>query len=354
MMTPLGSIFRTGANKPPKIDQHSLFTSIQVSAAVLQGDLQVYEPWKRKRSKPKECHVTLYVNETSPFLVWHKIEKGNKQVNAVVANIVPDDNPASPNATPKPRCVLPVSRAKLRKTTGGSFELTDFASSLTFRFVASTIKEAESWVKKLSSESLREAKLDMRSICSSCSSFSSSTSSFNSHTSPDSSPNEGGRFFPASNNGEREQNAKSRHRKSASFSDATGALMQLLNNGTPGRLQPITPEDGLEIPEESTPNLDVFAVKSTADHIAACKLGHVRSNSKTFPRVQASKAAAAARQQQQHMRAQPHLGIHVALDRHRPELRQARSTPTESPTEKPSPDFSTLPFSEFFVHVPST
>lgn len=41
MMTPLGTIFRSGNNKPPKIDQHSLFTSIQVSVPVLEGDLQV-------------------------------------------------------------------------------------------------------------------------------------------------------------------------------------------------------------------------------------------------------------------------------------------------------------------------
>jgi len=40
-MTPLGSIFKYGASKPPKIDQHSLFTSIQVSEAVLHGTLQV-------------------------------------------------------------------------------------------------------------------------------------------------------------------------------------------------------------------------------------------------------------------------------------------------------------------------
>ena len=42
MMTPLGTIFRPGSNKPPKIDQHSLFTSIQVSVAILEGDLQVW------------------------------------------------------------------------------------------------------------------------------------------------------------------------------------------------------------------------------------------------------------------------------------------------------------------------
>ena len=40
MMTPLGTIFRPGS-KPPKIDEHSLFTSIQVSVAILEGDLQV-------------------------------------------------------------------------------------------------------------------------------------------------------------------------------------------------------------------------------------------------------------------------------------------------------------------------
>jgi len=264
------------------------------------------------------------------------------------------DGPAIPVA--KPRCVLSVSKAKLRKTAGGSFELTDFVSSLTFRFVANTVQEANRWIEKLSVETMREAKLDMRSICSSRSSFSSSTSSFSSHQSPDVSLNEGNHFFPPSSCDAHQ--TTSRHRKSASFSDSTGAVAQLLSSdGVPGALVAKTANKSSD---EVAVQLDLFGVKSTADHIAACKLGHTRSNSKTFPRVQTSKNSSAIRQQ--HVRAQPHLGIHMALDKHRPELRNAmNSTPANKPastnaaaTEQTGCVQSTLPFSEFFVNVPRT
>uniref|UniRef100_H2Z5V6 PH domain-containing protein n=1 Tax=Ciona savignyi TaxID=51511 RepID=H2Z5V6_CIOSA len=224
-MTPLGSIFKSGAIKPPKIDQHSLFTSIQVSVPILEGKLQVYEPWRRKRNRPKECHVTLYANETSPFVVWSKVDK----VKPPGSGAASSSGSESPTSTfSKIRCVLSVSRAKMCKTTGGSFEVTDFASSLTFRFIADSVREANRWVEKLAEESLREANLDMRSICSSCSSFSSSTSSFSSHTSPD-SVDGAARCFSVSSVDASER--KIFHKKSASFSDTNGAMIHLLSTG---------------------------------------------------------------------------------------------------------------------------
>ncbi|CAK8683698.1 unnamed protein product [Clavelina lepadiformis] len=347
MMTPLGSIFKSGTCKPPKIDEHGLFTSIQVSVPVLEGDLQVYEPWRRKRNRPKECRVTLYVNETSPFLVWCKLEKSR---NLQTGSSGSAGEPLSSPTANKPRCVISVSRAKLAKTTGGSFELTDFASNLTFRFISRTIREAETWVEKLAEESLREANLDMRSICSSCSSFSSSTSSF---SSPDASPNDSNvRFFPAPNTNN--PGSKSNHRKSASFSDASGALIHLLNNGGTGI--PLSPSPAIGRISEDTMDggeleSEVFAVKSTASHVAACKLGHIRSNSKTFPRAQAT----SRQKQQQHMRAQPHLGLNIVLDKHRPDLRSViPDVELHTKPEHTNANRSKLPFSEYFVNVPSS
>ena len=252
----------------------------------------------------------------------------------------------------KPRCVISVSRAKLAKTAGGSFEMTDFASNLTFRFIAKTIREAEVWVEKLAEESLREANLDMRSICSSSSSFSSSTSSF---PSPVGTPaNDSSRRFFAST-GRCNVNL---HRKSASFSDATGAIMQLLEKDEIENEIATPLDDSLTGHSEvwHSPNEDLFAVKSTAAHLAASKLGHMRSSSKTFPRAQNSKSSAARRQQQQHhIRAQPHLGLSIVPDKHRPELRNVVSDiPRQSKAKVASSRQSQLPFSEFFVHVPET
>nr|XP_002128770.1 uncharacterized protein LOC100175398 [Ciona intestinalis] len=342
-MTPLGSIFKSGATKPPKIDQHSLFTSIQVSVPILEGKLQVYEPWRRKRNRPKECHVTLYANETSPFLVWSKVDK----VKQSSTSTSPSGGDSPTSTFSKVRCVLSVSRAKMCKTTGGSFELTDFASSLTFRFIADTIREANRWVEKLAEESLREANLDMRSICSSCSSFSSSTSSFSSHASPDSIDGVS-RCFSASSTDSAER--RTLHKKSASFSDANGAMMHLLTSGSGNLPLPLPSVGRINEDDGQIENFDqeVFTIKTTEAHLAACKVGHVRSNSKTFPRALGSR--------QPHIRAQPHLGIGLAVDKHRPELRNALKSDSsqDRPLSDTVRDRSGLPFSEFFVNVPNS
>ena len=108
--------------------------------------------------------------------------------------------------------------------------------------------------------------------------------------------------------------------------------------------------------EDLVQNEDSFAVKSTSEHIAASRLGHIRSSSKTFPRSQNSKISAARRQQQQHhIRAQPHLRLNMVLDKHRPELRNVVTDIPRPSKVKTTPSRSSeLPFSEFFVHVPDT
>jgi len=231
--------------------------------------------------------------------------------------------------------------------------MTDFASNLTFRFIAKTIREAEIWVEKLAEESLREANLDMRSICSSSSSFSSSTSSFPSPVATPASDSSR-RFFASS--GRAHVNL---HRKSASFSDATGAIMQLLEKDEIENQIATSPSDDSFTEHSGTrkaSNEDLFAVKSTDAHIAASKLGHIRSSSKTFPRAQNSKTSAARRQQQQHhIRAQPHLGLSIVPDKHRPELRNVVSDiPRQTKAKVVSSKQPELPFSEYFVHVPDT
>ena len=236
--------------------------------------------------------------------------------------------------------------------------MTDFGSNLTFRFIAKTIREAELWVKKLAEESLRETKLDMRSLCSSCS---SSTSSFPSPVATPSDPN--GRFFSASASTKR--SAIKLHRKSASFSDAAGAIMQLLEKDemkkqAQSAAQSSNGHDSTRFPSLIEPE-NIFAARSTASHVAASDLDHMRSSSRTFPRTQTSRAIAARRQQQKqqqqqqqhHIRAQPHLGLSV-LDKHRPDVREAMSNfPLQDKDIETTTNSSELPFSEYFVNVPN-
>ena len=229
--------------------------------------------------------------------------------------------------------------------------MTDFASNLTFRFIAKTIREAEMWVEKLAEESLREANLDMRSICSSCSSFSSSTSFPSPIATPASDSSR--RFFAPCN-----RNVVKLHRKSASFSDATGAIMQLLERDEMQQETAKLPSDDCltDHSDQLTNGEDFFAVKSTAAHIAASELGHIPSSSKTLPRAQNSKASAARwKQAQHHIRAQPHLGLSIVSDKHRPELSNVvTEIPCQSKAKANTLSRSDLPFSEYFVHMPDS
>lgn len=327
-MPPLGSIFRSGTSRP-KVDQHSLFTSIQVSVPVLQGTLQIYEPWKKKRVKARACHVTLYANDTSPFLVWSKTPNPTSGKSPVSPTSHSVTGPANAEAVGnKPRCVLPVSRAKVTKTTGGCFEVVDFATSSLFRFVAPTIRESEMWVERLKTESQREANLDMGSICSNCSSSSSS------HPSPGS--NEYGGFFSSSPSTPTAFHRSGYHMAAArenSFRDTSSSASDSAN---------FVHDLGIDDETDSS-----FRVERPSDlPVFGDESEYGANASETFPRAKVVK--------QRHTRAQPHLGANLhTVDKHRPDLGNLlRNTNQSHVTE--SEGRSKLPFSEYFVNLPST
>ncbi|XP_039272662.1 uncharacterized protein LOC120346934 [Styela clava] len=316
-MPPLGSIFRSGSGRP-KVDQHSLFTSIQVSVPVLQCNLQIYEPWKKKRVKPKLCQVTLYTNDTSPFLVWNKIinPTPGKSPRSPTANLQGGTNPDVPTCG-KPRCVLPVSRAKVTKTTGGCFEVVDFATSAMFRFVAPTIYESEMWVKHLKTESQREANLDMGSICSSCSSSSSS------HPSPVGNEYTNGVFSstPSTPNGFSRPGYHTRQQSYSGMSDPT-----LVADDRESDMM-------LERPT------DLFPLEETYRYDGS-------GETSTFPRTHSAK--------QRHTRAQPHLGSDVhTVEKHRPELGKFLHN-ANGGLSNSMENRTALPFSEYFVNLPNS
>ena len=221
--------------------------------------------------------------------------------------------------------MISVSRAALVKTAGGSFELTDFTSKLKFRFVAKTIREAETWVEKLAEESLREANLDMTSVCSSRSSFSSISSAL-----PSPEPKDSKRLF--------------------SFSSADQRTMRLMR--TESNLSDSNPSSFENVECETCDDKDSVFVTSDV----TCRLRNASTSSETFPGSSQSgnlpSSNMSRQQQQQHMRAQPHLGFHVVLDKHRPGL---RSVIDELPQKSEVDDTlqSKLPLSEFFVNVPN-
>lgn len=263
----LNSLFKCNdCNAQPKVDQHSLFTSIQVSRPVLEGDFQIKEPWTSSRFKMTKCHVKFYVNETSPFLVWYKRQRWPSCL-AKTLSIVPEVI-ISARFPGKARCVLPITRVKIYRKTDNLFEISDSSSSHTYLFTTNSAREADAWVEKLEYESNRVTSLDLGSLCS--------------------SPSGGGRLFGSartSPNGSIDSNFKriskrrftslplrpnSNHRKSASFSDISNALDYLI------------PADD----SSSTDSTDDFrdhensndaTVKSTKDHMAASRCGHKRS-----------------------------------------------------------------------------
>ena len=201
--------------------------------------------------------------------------------------------------------------------------MTDFASKLTFRFVAKTVREAQTWVEKLAEESLREANLDMRSICSSRSSFSS--------TSGLPSPE---RIEPSS----RYFSFVSSERRAGKLEKPK--FFELCN------LEVIEDEN-----EQHVQVCDAYDDASDKDDVfvgddCACQAN--RPSDLNLPL-----ACLTSRHHQTHVRAQPHLGLNIALDKHRPEL---RSVVTDMPgTSYPTQTHPTqMPLSEYFVNVPDT
>lgn len=234
--------------------------------------------------------------------------------------------PSPVPSAPKPRCVVPVSRATLVKTTGGTFELTDFTSKLTFRFVAQTIREAELWVEKLAEESLREVNLDMRSLCSSRSSYSSIASGL---ISPDNIENSASQLSPFFSESKTKMD-----RNTNSLSDRR----QIFNFFEDDVHEISTNEKDLDYMAETDDKDDVFVSQNLS-----C------SQTESPPHYSFTLSSSP----RQHVRAQPHLKLNVVLDKRRPDLRNVlECMPRTSKTTQPTQ--SKLPFSEFFVHVPSS
>jgi len=264
----LNSIFKCSeSNEHPKVDQHSLFTSIQVSRPVLEGDFQINESWAASRFKMKKCHVKFYVNETSPFLVWYKRQRWPSCL-AKTLSIVPEGI-ISARFPGKARCVLPINRVKIYRKTDSLFEINDSSSAHTYLFTTNSPKEADAWVEKIEYESNRVASLDLGW----------------------SSPSAGGNAFGSartSPNGNMDSSFKriskrrftsalplkpnSNHRKSASFSDISNALDYLIPADDSS-----STDSTDDYREHETSTADTTVVKSTKDHIAASRKGHKRS-----------------------------------------------------------------------------
>lgn len=211
----------------------------------------------------------------------------------------------------------------MTKTTGGCFEVVDFDSSALFRFVATTVKESEEWVEKLKGESLKEANLDMGSICSSCSS-----SSYGSHPSPDATSSNdfsslGGSFTTNGNSANSSHSPIVRkHHRSESYTDAlmTSSDRQLLAHNNNNK-------SSIPRPSRLFSNDQTFITPTYQD-----------GNSPNGGPLR-------------HTRAQPHLGVNIHIvDKSRPTLdnilvQRQMSEPNSR---------STLPLSEFFVNLPDS
>ena len=203
--------------------------------------------------------------------------------------------------------------------------MTDFTSKLTFRFVAKTVREAEVWVAKLAEESLREANLDMRSICSSHSSF----SSVSGLPSPD--PESTNRYFSFVSPEKRTGGSKSEK--------TSNKIFDLCN------LEVIEDQEESSslVCENCVGECDKDDVFTRND--CFCHLTKVDKDSLQIPSL-------SSRHHQTHVRAQPHLGLNLVLDKHRPELRSITDMPG---TSQPREILQTqMPLSEYFVNVPDT
>lgn len=229
--------------------------------------------------------------------------------------------------------MLPISRAKVTKTTGGCFEVVDFATSYLFRFVAPTVRESEKWVSKLKEESQREANLDMGSICSSCSSSSS-------HPSPVNGEYTG--FFSSSPSTPTAYSSRSVHQSTSSVAENIGWTPDAHSDEYEGDGRLFSETDVDNNKARSHPDdLPLHGELFSTNHSNA----HGNSSNKTFPRSQVMK--------KRHTRAQPHLGINVAtVDKQRPDLGSLLRSPSQC--QGSVEDRAALPFSEFFVNLPDS
>ncbi|XP_006820171.1 uncharacterized protein LOC102805515 [Saccoglossus kowalevskii] len=82
-MSFLSRLLKGRHESKPKVDQHGIYTSCQMSTVVMEGKLSIHEPWRKHRKKPKSVVAYLYTNDSSPFLVWYA-NKAKKQARGCI------------------------------------------------------------------------------------------------------------------------------------------------------------------------------------------------------------------------------------------------------------------------------
>ncbi|KAI8521617.1 hypothetical protein Bbelb_013710 [Branchiostoma belcheri] len=119
----------------PAIDQHGLFTSIQMSNKLLSEKLAVKEPW-RQNKKPHQCRVCLYTNDSSPFVVCYD------------------------SSGHKPRARIELFGTKVVTCGENSFKLCNEEGSDVYFFETDGRLKRDEWVKALREQCERELSPD--------------------------------------------------------------------------------------------------------------------------------------------------------------------------------------------------
>eukprot|EP00058_Branchiostoma_floridae_P001608 XP_002587096.1 hypothetical protein BRAFLDRAFT_102612 [Branchiostoma floridae] len=119
----------------PTIDQHGLFTSIQMSKKLLSEKLAVKEPW-RLNKKPHQCKVCLYTNDSSPFLVCYN------------------------SSGHRPRARIELYGTKVVTCGDNSFKLCNEEGSEVYFFQTDGRSKRDEWVRSLKEQCERELSPD--------------------------------------------------------------------------------------------------------------------------------------------------------------------------------------------------
>ncbi|XP_071954306.1 uncharacterized protein [Antedon mediterranea] len=122
----------------PRIDNHSLYTSIQMSKVLVEGILTVHEPWRRNQKKPKSVFLSLYTNDSSPFIAWYA-EKQRK----------------------KARGYFNVRGAKIAPIGEYSFQIIFENSSQIYKFHCECWDDRETWLYTLREQSRKEISVQL-------------------------------------------------------------------------------------------------------------------------------------------------------------------------------------------------
>ncbi|XP_078577280.1 uncharacterized protein LOC144862566 [Branchiostoma floridae x Branchiostoma japonicum] len=119
----------------PTIDQHGLFTSIQMSKKLLSDKLAVKEPWRHNK-KPHQCKVCLYTNDSSPFLVCYN------------------------SSGHRPRARIELYGTKVVTCGENSFKLCNEEGSEVYFFQTDGRSKRDEWVRSLKEQCERELSPD--------------------------------------------------------------------------------------------------------------------------------------------------------------------------------------------------